>query len=173
MFILINACLCSIHAWFMHPFKKGSMLFCTSWSVGMSVCRPSYIRLNTVCPAKLGKVDAPREYMFSIVFKSKVKSNCWSLYKWNPPTILRPFYSKVDKLGTVIPVQSWWPLIMFRSHGQRSRSNYTSLKNIVHSISLEPLLESKPHLVQWMPLESRWSLLIIWSQCERWRSNCS
>ena len=44
-------------------------------------------------------------------------------------------------------------------------------KNYVWSISLTLSARNLPNLV-WMPLESRWPLLIFRSHGQRWRSNC-
>ena len=42
----------------------------------------------------------------------------------------------------------------------------------VHSICFDPLARKMPNLVLWMPLESRWALLIFRSDDQRSRSNC-
>ena len=63
-----------------------------------------------------------------------------------------------------MPLESRWALLTFRSHGQRSRSNYFSLKNVC-SISLDAFAGKFLNLVQWIPLVSWWPLLIFRSKC--------
>ena len=61
--------------------------------------------------------------------------------------------------------------MMSRSHGQRSRTNW-SLKNAFRSISLDPFPGKLLNLVQWMPQENRWPQVNFRSHCVRSRSNC-
>ena len=78
---------------------------------------------------------------------------------------------KLPNLVQWMPQVSRWPLLMFRSHSQRSRSKLPVFKKIVLSISLNHIARKLPHLVQWMPVGSIWTLLIFWSHGQRLRSN--
>ena len=69
-------------------------------------------------------------------------------------------------------IGSGWHILMFRSHGHRSRSTAGHWKNVVLSISLDPLAGNVTSLVQWMPEESRWPSLIFRLHGQRSRSNC-
>ena len=71
---------------------------------------------------------------------------------------LDPFARKLPNLVLLMPLKSRWPLSMFKSHGQRSRSNCWSLKKCC-LLNISWFL----NLVQWLPLAikcCKWPLLM-------------
>ena len=79
-----------------------------------------------------------------------------------PSNIFWPLCLKVTKLGTVDVTMEYgrWPELIFRSHGQRSRS-ICAWKNVVCSISFDPFAGKFLILVQWLHLSTAglWKIL--------------
>ena len=65
-----------------------------------------------------------------------------------------------------MPLESRRFLLMFRSHGQRSRSNcWSFVLRVVYSITYDPLLDGSPNLLHWL-FSERFSLLLFGLQGE-------
>ena len=88
-----------------------------------------------------------------------LESRCFGLFSNVVRSIfLKPFN---EKLVQWIPLSNRWPLLIFKLHGQRSRTNCWSLKNVFCSIYINFFYGKFSNLVQWMTLESRWPLFIF------------
>ena len=86
-----------------------------------------------------------------------------------PLNISWPFLWKVAKLGTANSLDSRRPLLMSKSHGQRSIC--WSWKIAARSIFLDTFARRLPNLLQWMTSESKCSLLIFKLHGQKSRSN--
>ena len=110
------------------PNWKRGILLC---NCGRSDYRPSDIRSISFDPFAWKMPNwvqwVPKKVDDSYWFTGhmpKIKVNCWSLKKCCPLNIPWPICRKLVKRSLVqwIPLNRW-PLLIFRSHGQRSRSN--------------------------------------------------
>ena len=165
--------------------KRGGILFCTC-RIGRMVCRPCVVRSISFDPFAWFQPNLvqrlPLESRWSLlIFRSHgqrsrgqcvdcrsvdhVRSISFDPFAWIQPNLVQR-----------LPLERRWSLLIFRSHGQRSRSrgqcvDCRSLDH-VRSISFDPFAWFQPNLVQGLPLESRWSLLIFRSHVQRWRGQC-
>ena len=97
------------------------------------------------------------------------RSNCCTFKKYcSPLNISWPFLWKVANLVQRIPLDSKRPLLISKSHGQRS--NCWSWKIAACSISLDTFAGRLQNLLQWITSESKCSLLIFKLHGQRSRS---
>ena len=84
-----------------------------------------------------------------------------------------PFTWSISNSVQGLPLMSRWPLLIFRSHVQRSRSNHSSQPIVLSSQYplTRPFTWPIPNLVQGLHPISRWSLSIFRSHVQRSRSN--
>ena len=93
---------------------------------------------------------------------------CWSVWRASDVRLiyLDLFAGKLQNVEQWMTLESKCSLMIFRSHGQRSRSNCCSLYKCRPLFYFKLLYLKLPNLVQWMPLEKRCFPLIFWSYCQ-------